>query len=300
LSQRIGAATSISFNNGITAICTKFLHNALQAENWEVTIKGLQIVNGGQTCKTIQRTLEDYPENDYSKTFVLLRLCELSADDDSLINNITFATNSQNPVDLTDLRSNEPIQETLAIALKDLGYEYKRKRDEQTSTSPDVITSSVAAEAVMAVWKRKPNAAKFRRSRLFSELYDEVFSPDLQASHVILSVLAFRMVESERKRRGVKRAKFVPYGSHFLAMVVGDLLLEKAELTRDQVTHTNIGELRESFEKNKTKLYNDAVKRVSKALKGLGIKEDTPLPRVAAQFRRGDLLEPLQKVLSLK
>lgn len=288
------------FNNGITAICTKFSYNALQSENWDVNIKGLQIVNGGQTSKTIQRTLQDYSAEDYSKAFVLLRLYELASEEDALINNITFATNSQNPVDLTDLRSNDVIQEKLAIGLRDLGFEYRRKRDEQSTSAPDVITSTVAGEAVMAAWKRRPNAAKFRRSKLFSELYDEVFSADLQAAHVILSVLAFRLVETERKRPKRKLAKFVPYGSHFLAMVVLDLLLEKAGRSRPEVTHANLPELRELFEVNRVKLYMQAVTRVSKALRQLGVKRDTPLPRVAAQFRRGDLLEPLQKKLELR
>lgn len=286
------------FNNGITAVCTKFSHNALQGENWEVTIKGLQIVNGGQTCKTIQRTLADTPAEDYSKTYVLLRLYELSSEEDSLVNNITFATNSQNPVDLTDLRSNDPVQERLALGLKDLGFEYKRKRDDQATSSADVITSLVAAEAVMAVWKRRPNAAKFRRSKLFSDFYEEVFSPDLQASHVVYSVLAFRLVENERKRPTQKRPRFVPYASHFIAMLVGDLLLQTAGIERDKVTHINVPQLRAVFEREKAKLYNHAVTRLGTALKRLGIKDDAPLPRIAAQFRRGDLLEPLQKVLA--
>lgn len=184
------------------------------------------------------------------------------------------------------------------MGLQDLGFEYKRKRDDQSASSSDVITSSVAAEAIMSVWKRKPNAAKFRRSKLFSELYDEVFSPDIQPAHVILSVLCFRMVESERKRPKKKPANFVPYASHFLAMV-GDLLLEQANITREQVTHQNLPALREAFETNKAKLYGQAVTRVRDALKRMGIKGDTALPRVAAQFRRGDLLEPLQSVLAL-
>ncbi len=286
------------FNNGITAVCTKFTHNALQAENWDLSIKGLQIVNGGQTCKTIQKTLQAGQSGDYSKTFVLLRLYELAADDDGLINNITFATNSQNPVDLTDLRSNDPVQERLALGLRDLGFEYKRKRDDQASSGSDVITSSVAAEAVMAVWQRRPNQSKFRRSKLFSDFYEEVFSEDLQASHVVLSVLAFRLVESERRRPKQKRPRFVPYASHFLAMVVGDLLLQRANLSRDQVTHLNLAELRVIFDRDKSKLYSQAITRVGQALKRLGIKADAPLPRIAAQFRRGDLLEPLQKALA--
>lgn len=286
------------FNNGITAICTKFGYNALQSENWTVSAAGLQIVNGGQTCKTIQLALGARPEEDFSRTFVLLRLYEIASAADELINNITFATNSQNPVDLTDLHSNDPIQERLALGLKDLGFEYKRKRDDQVAASADVITSAVAAEAVMAAWRRRPNAAKFRRSRLFSDSYSEIFSADLQPAHVVLSVLAFRLVENERKRPKRVRPRFVPYASHFLAMVVTDLILREAKLEREQVSHLHLAQLRNVFESKREKLYDTAVKRVDGALRRLGVAKDAPLPRVAAQFRRGDLLEPLQRELS--
>lgn len=287
------------FNNGITAICTKFSHNALQAEDWVLSTEGLQIVNGGQTSKTIQLALRERPDNDFSKTFVLLRLYEISSQDE-IINKITFATNSQNPVDLTDLHSNDPVQERLALGLRDVGFEYKRKRDDQVSATADVITSAVAAEAVMAAWLRKPHAAKFRRSRLFSDNYAEIFSSGLQVAHVVLSVLAFRLVENERKRPTRSRPRFVPYASHFLAMTVIDLLLEQNSISRERITHKELPGLRADFEdpKKRRQMYEIAVKRVTKALRRLGIKNDTPLPRIAAQFRRGDLLEPLQAALS--
>lgn len=278
------------FNNGITAVCSKFSHTAMQSQDWSVTVDGLQIVNGGQTCKTIQRTLQEDPAGDYSKTHVLLRLYEIASKDDDIVSNITFATNSQNPVDVADLHSNDPVQEKLAIGLQDLGFEYKRKRDEQATAAPNVITAAVAAESVMAVWKRRPSEAKFRRGRLFSDFYNEVFSESLQASHVLLSVLIFRLVENERKRPKRVRPSFVPYASHFLAMVVGDLLLYSAGADRDQVSHLNIEELRTMLESNRSMLYSNALKQVEEKLKKLGIDKNAPLPRIAAQFRRGDLL----------
>nr|WP_225937921.1 AIPR family protein [Myxococcus sp. RHSTA-1-4] len=283
------------FNNGITAICTKFTHNALQGGDHTIRVENLQIVNGGQTSKTIQKRIQDDPTGDYQASSVLLRLYELASRDDDLVNNITYATNSQNPVDLTDLRSNDPIQDRLALGLKELGFEYKRKRDD-IATGGDTITSSVAAEAIMAVWRRKPNAAKFRRSRLFGDLYQEIFREDLLPAHVLLSVLVFRLVENERKR-GSLQARFVPYASHFLAMVVGDVLLRSKDVTRDSVDHENLPAIREYFDKNRQKLYKSAVRKVTAALKVLGVTEETALPRVAAQFRRGDLLEPLEKEL---
>lgn len=286
------------FNNGITAVCSKFTHNAIQSENWDVTVTDFQIVNGGQTCKTVQRTLEERPDQDYSKSHVLFRLYELSPDDDRLIESVTFATNSQNPVGLSDLRSNDEEQERLAVGLKDLGYEYKRKRDDQVSSTADVITSAVAAEAIMAVWRRRPNAAKFRQNKLFGDFYDEVFTADLQPSHVVLSVLIFRLVENERKRPKQKYArKFVPYASHFLAMVVGDLLLERLGLSRNEVTHVNLEQCRQLLYADRASIYEKSAARVDVALGKLGIESNSPLPRIAAQFRRGDLLAQLDKVV---
>jgi hypothetical protein len=140
LADPAGRTNFYFFNNGITAICTKFSHNALQAEDWVLSTEGLQIVNGGQTSKTIQLALKELPGHDFSTTFVLLRLYEISPQD-AIINNITFATNSQNPVDLTDLHSNDPVQDRLAMGLKDLA---------------DCFRSSASARLMRAPEERSP------------------------------------------------------------------------------------------------------------------------------------------------
>jgi hypothetical protein len=44
------------YNNGITMICSKFRHNALQNQNYSVAINDLQVINGGQTCLAIKNT----------------------------------------------------------------------------------------------------------------------------------------------------------------------------------------------------------------------------------------------------
>jgi len=164
------------FNNGITMVCSKFRHNALQGENYQVNIEGIQIINGGQTCKTIQKTLEN-PEvfDKSSSVYVLLRLYELAEEDMDLVSDITYATNSQNPVDLRDLRSNDEIQKRLEIGITGLGYTYKRHREEGKSGT-SVITSTVVAESVLAIWRQKPHQAKFMRKEHFGKLYGEIFN----------------------------------------------------------------------------------------------------------------------------
>ena len=147
-------------NNGITMICRKFSHNALQGEHYRLRIEDAQVINGGQTCKTIQQSLKSTLLDDFSNTFVLLRVYELEDKDQAFVQDITYATNSQNPVDLRDLRSNDPLQKQLEIGIQDLGYTYKRQREDSFSDS-HMILSSVTAEAVLAIFRKKPHQAKY-------------------------------------------------------------------------------------------------------------------------------------------
>jgi len=136
----------------------------------------MQIINGGQTCKTIHQTLKNSEVFANSgSVYVLLRLYELAEEDMDLVRDITYATNSQNPVDLRDLRSNDKIQTMLETGIADLGYTYKRHREEGKSGS-SVITSSVVAESVLAILRKKPHQAKFMRKEHFGKLYDEIFN----------------------------------------------------------------------------------------------------------------------------
>lgn len=282
------------YNNGVTMVCSKFRHNALQGTNFQVQVEGLQIINGGQTCRTIQKTIDSTPSLEVGQAFVLLRLYEIDSTTDNLVWNITFATNSQNPVDMRDLRSNDEIQQRLEIAIKDLGYEYRRKRDDSTPAATRNFPSSVAAEAVFTVWRRKPHLAKFGSSKLFSTYYNSIFSQSLNGAQVVLAVLIFRMVENERKRPSTQSPpRFLPYASHFLAMLVGDYLLNELNVKVGELTHLNFASAAEYFEQNKAELYQKALAALTTALTALGVDESTSWQRLSATFRRGDLLETI-------
>lgn len=117
------------YNNGITVVCDKFDYNAFQKEDFQVQIKNMQVINGGQTCRTIQETLSNTkipPESAY----VMIRIYQLAETEKDFIRDITYATNSQNPVDLRDLHSNDSLQKQLETGIESLGYTYKRQREE--------------------------------------------------------------------------------------------------------------------------------------------------------------------------
>ena len=279
------------FNNGITMICRKFRHNALQGENYQLKLESLQIINGGQTCKTIQQTLNN-PDlfSQYDGVYVLIRIYELADDDKEFVRDITYATNSQNPVDLKDLRSNDDIQRRLELGIQDLEYTYKRQREEGRS-GPQVVTNSIVAESVLAIWRLSPHQAKFRRREHFGALYNQIFE-DLNAAQALLAVLIFRFVENLRKRPETEKPQeFIPYASHFIAMIVGMLFLHSHKMAIEEVNHRNFKELAASFDEKKKALYKMAIEMLKLALKNLYGERTISLQQLSATFRRGDLLQ---------
>jgi hypothetical protein len=278
------------FNNGITIICRKFRHNALQGANYQVRLEGMQVVNGGQTCKTIQKTLNDYPNGTWTESCVLVRIYELADEDRNFVRDITYATNSQNPVDLRDLHSNDEMQRQLEIGMKDLGYTYKRQREEGGSGS-NVMTSSIVAEAVLAIWRKKPHQAKFLRKEHFGRLYHEIFS-GLNAAQVIMAVLIFRAVENERKRPTKPNPPdFLPYSSHYLAMIIGERILAFHKIRLEKISHKNVADLMVSFEREQNHHHGEAIQTLQNALSGLYGERELSLQQLSATFRRGDLMD---------
>ncbi|MDR3189062.1 MAG: AIPR family protein [Prevotellaceae bacterium] len=280
------------YNNGITMICSKFLYNGLQADSWTVKVNDLQIINGGQLCKTILHTVKDNPTVDYSNTYVLVRLYELSGERmDALISDVTIATNTQTPV---DLRANDELQKRLEIAVAGLGYTYKRKKDNATPSRDTTILSSVAAEAICAVWRRKPHLAKFKKNELFGAFYHDIFG-SINGAHIIISVLIYRYCDAQRKKVALRNDyPHIPYSNYFMSMIMGDLLLNDLGLTLDKLTHQEFTRAKACFEANKDSLFERANKKLVDALAQLYPASNSykTIDRriLSATFRRGDLL----------
>ncbi len=282
------------FNNGITVVCDKFDYNAFQKSDYQIQVKNMQVINGGQTCKTIQQTLNQVLPGFVGRSaFVMIRIYQLSENQKDFVRDITYATNSQNPVDLRDLRSNDKIQKQLEIGIKDLGYTYKRQREEGGGGS-SVITSSIVAEATLAIWREKPQQAKFRRKEHFGKLYSTIFDK-INAAQAVLAVMIFRYVENERKRPTAENPPdFLPYASHYLAMLQGRQLLVRQGITVDDISHKNFQELFSIFKENKENYYQESIDQVQNALNTFYGQREISLQQLSATFRRGDLMEMLE------
>jgi hypothetical protein len=282
------------YNNGVTLTCDSFSYNALQDSDYQVRVENLQIINGGQTCMTIFKTLRE-PDllHQNTQAFVLLRLYQLPRENEGLVQRITYATNSQNPVDLKDLRANDERQQRLEIDIQQLGFNYRRKRSD-TNARPTDITSGVAAEAVLSVWRRKPHQARFFSREHFGKLYDSIFTDQLNGAKVVIAVQLYRIAENRRKRPEPTDPDFVRYASCFIAMQMGRRLLADMNVQMKDISHQNFQLAQQLIEKNSEAYFNNSVQEIDQALQDLYGEQKISLQQLSATFRRGDLISKLQ------
>lgn len=285
------------YNNGLTLICDKFEYNALQGSDHQVRVQNLQIINGGQTCMTIYKTwvnaqqqLPLDPANS-ENAYILIRLYQLSSFNTDLVQKITFATNNQNPVDLRDLKANDERQEQLELDIAQLGYRYLRKRGSEMLTERD-ITSSEAAESVLAVWCKAPHQAKFLTREHFGKLYNRIFTQQLNGAQVVSAVLMCRLAEHRRRHPDRSDPEFVRYAAYFVAMQMGQYLLQDLQLSNvTDLNHRNFPEARDFIQRHGATYFQSGVADVQRAIAALYSESAVSLQQLAATFRRGDLIQ---------
>lgn len=286
------------FNNGLTLVCDDFAYNALQSSDFQIKVENLQIVNGGQTCMTIFKTSEEMQGDGRSlpaEASVLVRIYKLPKDNEDIVLQITHATNSQNPVDLKDLRANDHKQQLLEQSIQDLGYTYRRKRMD-TAARPTDITSGAAAEAILAVWRHAPHQAKFLTREHFGKLYDNIFADALNGAQAIVAVLLYRIAENHRRRPAVNDPFFVRYASCFIAMQMGRRLLSGLGASLDGLDHRNFSTAVKIIENDGERHFEASVQDIDNALKQLYGGQEISLQQLSATFRRGDLIEKLRNI----
>ena len=281
------------YNNGITITCSQFRHNALQRDNWPVQVDDLQIVNGRQTARTVQQVHRE-TEAEIEGAEVLIRIYELRPEDTEVVDAITRATNSQNPVNLRDLKANEPRQKALAASITGLGYTYRVKRGDPT-VPPGKFTSTVVAEAVLAVWRKRPHQVRFGfwKGEYFGALYDTIFDRTLNGAQAIVASLLLRHAENRRRRRPQDAPPFLAYASRFIAMLMGRYLLEEMGIPLDRLDHRNFTQAQNLVEQRLDTYMSRAEQEIEAALQTLFNEQKQPLQRLSATFRRADLIDIL-------
>ena len=210
-----------------------------------------------------------------------------------MVQKITFATNNQNPVDLRDLKANDERQAQLELDIAQLGYRYLRKRSSERPTQQD-ITSSEAAAAVLAVWRKAPHQAKSSTREHFGKLYNRIFTSNLNGTQIISATLLSRIADSRHRQPANNDPDFVRYASYFIAMQMGKYLLRDLKLQRvDDLNHQHFLRVQELIQNQGSEYFDRGVKDIEDAIHRLYSASALSLQQLSATFRRGDLISQL-------
>ncbi|MEX8503397.1 MAG: AIPR family protein [Leptothrix ochracea] len=104
----------MAYNNGIVIVADKMALDKACSEGSTgiLWLKGLQIVNGGQTTASIYFTKKKFPETDLSRVRIPAKIIVMREDDaakeEALVSDISRYANSQNAVRQSDLSANKP------------------------------------------------------------------------------------------------------------------------------------------------------------------------------------------------
>ncbi len=189
-------------NNGITAICTGFE----AADDGTCRIENFKVVNGRQTTYTLEN-------HTGSRDGVYLLMIVHEAVDDTERNEISEATNTQNPIKPVDLVTNYPEMTDLVLQCRNSfcdfyferqtkGFKSAKKSTQNRVTWRRVLEKSAAARAYYA-YEIDPNEAMLPDKILFSVAgngggggsghYDRIFRnrdiADLIIPHIFMSML---------------------------------------------------------------------------------------------------------------
>jgi hypothetical protein len=233
------------YNNGITLTCSHFQYPRGQ-RGPIIQLDNIQVVNGGQTIHALFEAFQENPEK-FEEMEILCRIYQTTSQ--SVSTSIAEYTNSQNPVNSRDIRSNDYVQKKLERELLAKDFYYERKKGQyQDKPRNKRIDAEKAGQVLMTFFNGLPAEAKDNKRLIFADKYDEVFSDSVTAESLLLPFFLFVEIENERKRAWKKIVEdptlysedsFILHASYYLLYFLKKL----AELREISLELSNLAQI---------------------------------------------------------
>jgi hypothetical protein len=220
------------YNNGITITCDK-AKQIKKGNSNVIQVVNAQIINGQQTTRTLAQVINNDAE-------VLVKLIEVSRKNEHdhkkfghIISSIVSATNWQNAISQSDLKSNDPEQVRIEKEMKKLRYFYIRKRMNKSEVSKiggDRYSFKITKEElarVMAAINLDPYEVRLGKDRLFEDdIYSEVFDGRLASEYITVYWLGKYVSYSVKADNRYSYAKWIV--TNYLWYILGSDLKKVA------------------------------------------------------------------------
>lgn len=236
------------YNNGITIVADNILVTEINAKRkYKMEISGLQVLNGGQTLRTIHNFNKEDSNNltQYlSNAEVLVRV--LNVTDSNEKNRIGEYTNSQNSISLADLRSTRPEQIALECYLADHNILYIRKRG-NTGDAQKLYKTSVSMSRlgqILLAKSGRPEQTTNKKSAIFDKQYETLFGDQkLLSQETVDLILSFEKISNAYRISGYSQSEqkklFILYISYFKHRSDYDKLICEFEPKIDKFINEN-------------------------------------------------------------
>ena len=196
------------YNNGITILCSDYIMDSDQI----FTIISPTIVNGAQTANSVlsSNLSEDSTAVLLVKIIKALPSLDKSSEDslDDLYMNIAKFTNSQNPIQPPDFKSNEKVHKSLHSKFKEIGWFYEHRRGQWNKADKTVFDKDkrITMADLAQVWYAfdgNPAIAIRKRLSLFDDQghYGSIFMPHRSAEEYLVAYLIFKQIENKIKQK---------------------------------------------------------------------------------------------------
>jgi hypothetical protein len=222
-------------NNGINGVCEDF---EIQSSNL-LKIKNFQIVNGGQTAKTLTRIVNDLPDN----IQILMRLTKINnkTQISKISMDVAVASNSQNAISTRDLHSGDRIQSKVFNHLDSVGIFYDKKDGEWATVNKHKyrnpfgnspmhlkIRNLDLGVAYLSFYLQIPISTIGRHKLVFSEIfYDKIFDmSNNEDDQFYKLILGYRISERVNNIKSDKYNKYEVLWNNY----INDVLLSLSAL----------------------------------------------------------------------
>lgn len=195
------------YNNGLTITAKNLIAEPKNAnKKLLIQIEDFQIVNGGQTLRSIYRQkFMSFDEEKLANAKILVRIFQ-TEDNDVLTNNIAEFTNSQNAISSIDLKSVSNLQIQIEQNLKESDILYVRKVGDTGEESKE-FKYRISMERMGQIIYSKigyPDRATNQKRRIFEEYYEDIFKEDLDFEMLIDYIEEYFMIKEKYKELDIK------------------------------------------------------------------------------------------------
>jgi hypothetical protein len=196
------------YNNGLTIVAENITSTSVNGgKKLKLDIKNFQVLNGGQTLRTIHQFNRKNDANlteSIVKAEVLVRI--LNVTDPNLKNCIAEYTNSQNAIDLIDLKSLRKEQIDLETFFREHKILYARKKGQTDLTLNNAkfqIGIQRLGQILTSTIRHRPEESSNKKKEIFSTYYDELFTnnENLISQRTLETVELYHSLKSLYRRK---------------------------------------------------------------------------------------------------